>query len=93
MSQQEFKVYDSEEKPANSDNYIKESQRMKCSGASGINRFYDQLDPYYSKEDKDDDTLIFESRFEHGNLNKAFRVGLTEYNLYLSPDTGTNKHE
>ena len=49
------------------------------------------MTPYYQLQDEADDTLIFESRFEHGNLGKAFRVGLIEYNLYLSPDSKTEK--
>ena len=56
------------------------------------NKFYTELKPYYELENKYDDTLVFESRFECGNLHKAFRVGEYEYNLYLRPDTGTQKH-
>ena len=32
------------------------------------NRYYSRLTPYYELEDEEDDTLIFESRFESGNL-------------------------
>ncbi len=34
----------------------------------------DALVPYYSLRDKQDDTLLFESRFESGNLCMALKV-------------------
>lgn len=37
-----------------------------------------------------DKTLVFESRFESGNLRKAMRVGTFEYELYLKNDYGTH---
>lgn len=37
-----------------------------------------------------DKTLIFESRFESGNLRKAMKVGPYEYELYLKNDYGTS---
>ncbi|XP_006896824.1 PREDICTED: cytosolic carboxypeptidase 2 [Elephantulus edwardii] len=40
----------------------------------------------------DDNTLLFESRFESGNLQKAVRVNTYEYELTLRPDLYTNKH-
>lgn len=36
--------------------------------------------------------LIFESRFESGNLAKAIKVTPVYYELYLRPDLYTNKH-
>ncbi|BFZ04187.1 hypothetical protein BsWGS_07225 [Bradybaena similaris] len=39
-----------------------------------------------------DTTLIFESRFESGNLGKAIQVGENEYELWLRYDLYTNKH-
>jgi hypothetical protein len=36
-----------------------------------------------------DKTLIFESRFETGNLRKALKVGEFEYELFLKNDYGT----
>jgi cytosolic carboxypeptidase protein 2/3 len=39
-----------------------------------------------------EDTLIFESRFESGNLMKAIKVGEYEYDLYLRFDLYTDKH-
>ncbi|XP_043829300.1 cytosolic carboxypeptidase 2 isoform X9 [Dromiciops gliroides] len=40
----------------------------------------------------EDDTLLFESRFESGNLQKAVRVDTYEYELTLRTDLYTNKH-
>ena len=36
-----------------------------------------------------DDVLLFESRFESGNLKKAIQVDKNEYELILKPDYGT----
>ena len=36
-----------------------------------------------------DDVLLFESRFEAGNLKKAIQVDKNEYELILKPDYGT----
>ncbi|XP_060227403.1 cytosolic carboxypeptidase 2 isoform X3 [Meriones unguiculatus] len=40
----------------------------------------------------EDSTLLFESRFESGNLQKAVRVGIFEYELTLRTDLYTDKH-
>ncbi|KAM6204821.1 cytosolic carboxypeptidase 2 [Sarcoramphus papa] len=40
----------------------------------------------------EDTTLLFESRFESGNLQKAVKVGPYEYVLTLRPDLYTAKH-
>ncbi|KAM9081151.1 cytosolic carboxypeptidase 2 isoform 2-T2 [Megaptera novaeangliae] len=40
----------------------------------------------------EDNTLLFESRFESGNLQKAVRVNTYEYELTLRTDLYTNKH-
>ncbi|XP_040601673.1 cytosolic carboxypeptidase 2 isoform X3 [Mesocricetus auratus] len=40
----------------------------------------------------EDNTLLFESRFESGNLQKAVRVGIYEYELTLRTDLYTDKH-
>lgn len=39
-----------------------------------------------------DDDLVFESRFESGNLAKAIKITPVFYELYLRPDLYTNKH-
>ncbi|GFO29466.1 cytosolic carboxypeptidase 2 [Plakobranchus ocellatus] len=43
-------------------------------------------------ESDSDTTLIFESRFESGNLGKAVQIGENEYELWLRYDLYTNKH-
>ncbi|XP_042301970.1 cytosolic carboxypeptidase 2 isoform X2 [Sceloporus undulatus] len=42
--------------------------------------------------DPEDTMLLFESRFESGNLQKAVRVGKYEYELTLRTDLYTSKH-
>ena len=54
-----------------------------------LNRYYETLKPYYKLKDANDKTLIFESRFESGNLRKAVKISDTEYDLYLKNDYGT----
>ena len=46
----------------------------------------EQLNPNALPADK---TLVFESRFESGNLRKVLKVGTFEYELYLKNDYGT----
>jgi hypothetical protein len=41
------------------------------------------IEPFYVKKDKFDRTLIFESRFESGNLAAALKVNDTDYYLAL----------
>ena len=49
-----------------------------------------QLSPYYKLKNKNDKTLIFESRFESGNLLAAFKTEEeNSYQLYLQNDTNT----
>ena len=60
--------------------------------ASKLNRYYDKLKPYYQLDCKNDSTLIFESRFESGNLRRAVKVGEYEYHLFLKYDSNTKAH-
>lgn len=57
-----------------------------------LNKFYLKLKPYYIKENDDDNTLIFESRFETGNLRRACKVGDYEYDLILKYDYNTTTY-
>ena len=51
---------------------------------------YHNLKPFYTLKNKNDKTLIFESRFESGNLLCAFRTeDENSYQLYLQNDTNT----
>jgi cytosolic carboxypeptidase protein 2/3 len=45
---------------------------------------------YYKPSGPDDKTLVFESRFESGNLLCAIKVSETEYDLVLQNDINTN---
>lgn len=47
------------------------------------------LAPYYDLSSEDDTTLVFESRFESGNLRRAIQVYPHEYDLILRPDINT----
>mmetsp|Transcript_4988 Transcript_4988/g.18739 ORF Transcript_4988/g.18739 Transcript_4988/m.18739 type:complete len:969 (-) Transcript_4988:1282-4188(-) len=51
-----------------------------------------QLMPYYIPMSKDDNTLVFESRFESGNLRRAIQVYEYEYDLILKFDVNTRGH-
>ena len=57
-----------------------------------VDRYYRKLRPYYTKENDQDNTLIFESRFESGNLRRAVKIGENEYNLILKYDHNTTTY-
>ena len=44
---------------------------------------------FYTPQSPDDYTLVFESRFESGNLRRAIQVYEFEYDLILKPDYNT----
>lgn len=46
----------------------------------------------YTPQGDNDATLVFESRFECGNLRRAVQVAPFEYDLLLRTDTNTNSH-
>jgi hypothetical protein len=48
--------------------------------------------PFYIPKSIDDDTLIFESRFETGNLRRAIHIHEYEYDLILRPDESPKGH-
>ena len=48
--------------------------------------------PYYFLQGPEDKTLIFESRFETGNLLVAMKISEYEYDLILQNDINTNGH-
>lgn len=50
------------------------------------------LPPFYERAGPDDETLVFESRFESGNLRRAWQVGPRAYELDLYPDRSTDLH-
>ena len=47
------------------------------------------LEPFYKSKGPNDTTLVFESRFESGNLRRAVKIGENEYNLILKYDHNT----
>lgn len=48
--------------------------------------------PYYLPKSKEDNILVFESRFECGNLRRVIQRSENEYNLILNTDYNTNGH-
>ncbi|KIZ00098.1 Cytosolic carboxypeptidase 2 [Monoraphidium neglectum] len=50
------------------------------------------LEAWYVPDSPDDTTLVFESRFECGNLRRAIQVRQYEYDLVLQPDINTRGH-
>ncbi|OMJ87122.1 hypothetical protein SteCoe_11195 [Stentor coeruleus] len=52
---------------------------------------FENIKPYYQPGDNDQ-TLVFESRFESGNLALASKVSDSEYNLLMQNDINTKGH-
>ncbi len=50
------------------------------------------MEACYELQDSSDNTLIFESRFECGNLAKAYKISGNEYDLELACDIKTRGH-
>lgn len=50
------------------------------------------LEPFYTSTGPEDTTLIFESRFESGNLAAAVKVKDDDYHLLLQNDVNTGGH-
>jgi len=56
------------------------------SGIPRKDKVYTSLNPYYKVEDSNDWTLVFESRFESGNLKRATQVADYEYDWTVQND-------
>lgn len=70
-----------------------EDQKSKTTGLSlRKDRYYAYMLPYYALENEFDNTLVFESRFESGNLRRAFKKTDFEYELLLKTDYNTNNY-
>ena len=54
-----------------------------------VSKYYAKLASFYNRTGLEDTTLIFESRFESGNLARATQIGEFSYNLELRPDFGS----
>jgi len=76
--------------PAGHPNYLQPSVSKKGQETQPMNRFFTKLNPYYKAKDSTDETLVFESRFESGNLRRALQVDKYEYDLILKTDYKTN---
>lgn len=48
-----------------------------------------EINPFYILQSPEDKTLLFESRFESGNLRRAIQVFENEYDIILKPDYNT----
>lgn len=51
--------------------------------------FTERMEPYYQPTSPRDTTLVFESRFESGNLCMAIKVSKWEYDLLMQNDVNT----
>lgn len=51
-----------------------------------ISKYYERLGKFYSPTGQSDNTLVFESRFESGNLGRATQIGEFVYDLELRSD-------
>lgn len=58
----------------------------------GRKRYETPPEPFYVPGGAEDSTLLFESRFETGNLLAAIKVTDSEYDLILQNDINTNGH-
>ena len=81
--------------PTNKDDNTQYGTRFKSRGYrrnimnSGLqknDRIYTSLNPYYVVQSDKDFTLVFESRFESGNLRRAIQIDDFEYDLFLRND-------
>ena len=76
----------------NIDSETKDFNRLKTTKPTKINKNCFPPSPYYMPQSPEDKTLIFESRFETGNLLAAMKVSDHEYDLVLQNDINTNGH-
>ncbi len=79
--------------PSNNNNETN-NNLLKNISSLGLDRpkttFGNKLKSFYTLKNKNDNTLLFESRFESGNLLCAFRTeDENSYQLYLQNDTNT----
>ena len=56
------------------------------SGVPRKDKIYSELNPFYKPLGEYDTTLVFESRFESGNLKRAMLVDDNEYDLLMQSD-------
>ena len=56
---------------------------LKCDSSN------EKIEPYYKLASPEDTTLLFESKFESGNLCLATKVSEWEYNVFMQNDINT----
>ncbi|CAI2375593.1 unnamed protein product [Moneuplotes crassus] len=61
-------------------------------GFPSLDNIYTSLNPYYVLQGEEDSTLVFESRFESGNLRKVAQLSEFEYELYLRNDYNSQNY-
>ena len=81
--------------------YKREENRPYCANLLDLSKYiqcdyseikgFENITPYY-KLKNNDSTLVFESRFESGNLSLAIKINDNEYNLLMQNDINTNGH-
>lgn len=82
-------------KDHNIESESKDFNKLKTTGGKNYNmKKKTELPPtpFYIPESPNDKTLVFESRFETGNLLCAMKVSDNEYDLVLQNDINTNGH-
>ena len=70
------------------------SQAKKEDGNNGEKKSLVKVnvEPYYTHRNAEDKTILFESRFESGNLAAALKVNPNDYLLLLQNDVNTSGH-
>lgn len=76
--------------PQGHPNFLQPTAPKKSQEVQPLNRYFKHLNPYYKLRDETDETLLFESRFESGNLRRAIQVDKYEYDLVVKTDFKTN---
>ena len=90
--EEENSINNNEQKDGNNNKFLKTGTFANDNNNKYLRpkSVYNELKPYYTLKNKNDNTLIFESRFESGNLLCAFRTEDENcYQLYLQNDTNT----
>ena len=79
-------------KEHNYDGEQKDFNKLKTKSSISKNPVQNTSQNYYKLQGSEDKTLIFESKFESGNLLAAVKQSDTEYDLILQNDINTNGH-
>eukprot|EP00347_Sterkiella_histriomuscorum_P009421 403341278 len=86
-----LKLQKSEQQEQDLETGIKQNQYLRLNLQDDCKtNFHEKLNSFYKPVSSTDETLIFESRFESGNLHRAIQIDTYEYDLYLKADHKTN---